>query len=151
VAALAALAAGPAGAWPGDPKPPRLSKDASSPLAATWINEHLDLDGWIVSAGAEHTYWFVSSIPSAAPDYPIVRDWVRGEHSDDVKTRSFLWRMEADCSKKRQRVLESYTYRDNNLRGPYVSTPSFGNDWLDTKQGSVMRGVVDSMCQGARR
>jgi hypothetical protein len=117
-----------------------------------WIAEHLDLDGWISAGGANRTYWFVSSVPAAAPDYPIVQDWVRGEEAADKPVRSFLWKVEVDCSNKRQRLVESYNYRGNNLRGPFapVSTAA-QSDWRDTADGSVWRTMVDAICRGQRR
>ena len=150
-AAAAALLAGPAAAWPGDPDPPRV-KSGTWPDALEWIAEHLDLDGWISAGGANRTYWFVSSLPNTAPDYPLVQDWVRGEEAADKPARSFLWRIEVDCSSKRNRLLESYNYSRNNLRGRFAAIPTTANaDWRDTAEGSVSRTIVETICRGARR
>jgi hypothetical protein len=95
--------------------------------------------------------WFVSAIPAGAPDYPIVRDWVRAEYAKDVEDRSFLWRIEVDCSNLRQRVTDSYIYRDNNLRGPFQPFANPRLEWKPTEEGAVMRTIVDAICRGARR
>jgi hypothetical protein len=150
LAAAAALFAGPAAAWPGDPKPPRLTSN-SWPEIKAWIDAHIDLDGWITVNGVKQAYWFVSSVPTSAPDYPIVRDWVRVEHSDDGIVRSSLFRIEVDCADSRQRILESYNYRDNNLRGPFRPMPHVKEELKATTSGSVMSSVVDAICRGARR
>lgn len=115
-----------------------------------WIDSYIDEEGWISAGGANRTAWFVSSLPNEGASYPLVQDWVRGEHATELPARSFLWRIEAECSTGRQRILESFQYENNNLRGIFVEGGDALGKWIDVPSGSVMESVVQTICRGAR-
>ena len=115
-----------------------------------WVDSYIDQEGWLPAGGANRVAWFVSSLPNPGTTYPLVQDWVRGEYASEQETRSFVWRLEADCATGRRRVHESYHYKNNNLRGFFAEGNGNGGKWEDTVKGSVMQSIVDTICRGAR-
>jgi len=150
VGLLAVLVAGGALAAPGDATPPRM-KDPDWPTGQAWVTSHILHDDWLLVGGADAQYWFVSSLPTDAPDYPILRDWVRAEIArDGAFSKSMLLYIEVDCDKKRYRTLEYYHYLYNNLRGSFYTGEESADKWIDVRQGSNAQAFTQSICRGAR-
>ena len=147
---LASLFAGVAVAAPGDPNPPRLnSKDVLA--GQRWVEAHVAMDNWLFVGGGDRQFWFVSALPNAATNYPIVRDWVRWEVAEDEPgSRSSLMEVEVDCEKSRARVLEAYSYRQNNLRGPCYVAEIPPEKWEPAARGAIRETFVQAICRGAR-
>jgi hypothetical protein len=153
LSAVAAVAAGGAVAEPGAPRPPRLKVD-NAQAAQAWADENLVQEGWLQVATPASQLWYVSALPTDAPDYPIVRDWVRSEDTtgDAPPTGSLsaLMLVEVDCDKRRTRTLEFIFYDYNNLRGNFKVEGALSPAWEEMKAGSVRERSADAICRGAR-
>ena len=147
---LASVVAGAAAAAPGDATPPRLTSNAW-PDGAKWVEAHIQMENWILIGGSDRQFWFVSSLPNPAPNYPLVRDWIRWEVAEEEPgSKSSLMEVEVDCSKSKARVLETFLYRQNNLRGPFYVGNEDLEKWTEAGKGSIRQTFVQAICRGAR-
>ena len=148
VAAVLALTAGAAVAAPGDPWPPRLP--GKDPLAAkAWGEAHVMQDDWVLTGTTDSQVWYVSTLPNPAPNYPLVRDWIRAEVFDaSGSSRSHLALVEVDCAGQRARNVESYFYQFNNLRGSFHMREE-PVTWEPFGSGSIRESYARVICRGA--
>lgn len=122
-----------------------------------WVKRFLDEEGWVrvgwtaTPKGGFNQVWFLSSLPNEGAS-PIKRDWLRAESKvmPGALVQSQLMLVEFDCSGRRTRFIDAYSYSQINLRGRLTPRAGGPGPMEPVPRGSIMETALDDVCKGVR-
>ena len=139
---------------PTPPPVPFPADTASREVVERWIDDNLDLTGYVASGWSRNALFFASIPQMKVGRYPIVRTAVWTEVIDPSAANAAHWRssvaaVEFDCTHRRYRDLSRLNYTGSSGSGQ--SLPGIlMQAWQAAEPGSTMGTTHDEVCYRAK-